>query len=58
MISESLIGKDLEESGRGLILRYYIGIHLEELRKATKNLSRHSRSQCRDLNPRPPEYEA
>jgi hypothetical protein len=27
----------LEESGRGLILRYYPGIHLDELRKSSKN---------------------
>jgi hypothetical protein len=30
------MGNDLEESGLGLILRYYPGIPLEGLRKATK----------------------
>jgi hypothetical protein len=30
-----LIGKDVEESGRGQILRYYPGIFLEGLRKTT-----------------------
>jgi hypothetical protein len=30
-------GKDLEGRGRGLILRNYPGIRLEELRKTTKN---------------------
>jgi hypothetical protein len=31
--------KDLEESGHGLILRYYNSTHLEELRKTMKNWS-------------------
>jgi hypothetical protein len=31
-------------SGRGLILRYYLGIRLEELRKTTKALNQDSRS--------------
>jgi hypothetical protein len=39
-------------------LRYYPGICLEGLTKTTKNLSQHSRSPGRDLNPGPPEYEA
>jgi hypothetical protein len=38
-------------------LKYYLGIGLEGLRKTTKNLSQHSRSPGRDLNPGPPEYE-
>jgi hypothetical protein len=39
-------------------LRYYPGICLEGLRKATKNFSQDSRSPGRDLNSGPPEYEA
>jgi hypothetical protein len=39
-------------------LRYYPRICLEDLRKATRKLSRDSRSFAPDLNPRPPEYEA
>jgi hypothetical protein len=38
-------------------LRYYPGMRLEILGKSTKNASHDSRSQCRDLNPRPPVYE-
>jgi hypothetical protein len=34
---------DLEGSGRGLILRYYPGICLEELKEAMKNLSQERR---------------
>jgi hypothetical protein len=34
--TSKLIGKKLEEIGRGLILRYYYGICLEELGKTTK----------------------
>jgi hypothetical protein len=52
------VGKDVEGSGRDLLLRYCPSIFLEELRKATKNLSQDSRSAGRDLNPGPPEYEA
>jgi hypothetical protein len=33
------LGKDLVESGRGQILRYYPGIRLEGLQKTTKNLN-------------------
>jgi hypothetical protein len=33
------IGKDLEESGCGLVLRSCHGIFLEELKKNMKNLS-------------------
>jgi hypothetical protein len=39
-----LIGKDLVGNSRGLILRYYPGISLERLRKATKYLNQDSRS--------------
>jgi hypothetical protein len=39
-------------------LRSYPGICLEGLRKTTKTLIQDSRSQGRDLNPVPPEYEA
>jgi hypothetical protein len=40
VINEWWIGKDVERSGRGLILRYYPEICLERLRKTTKTLSR------------------
>jgi hypothetical protein len=43
--------KDVEGSGRKLILRYYRGIPLERLRKTTKHFSNDSRSLGRDLNP-------
>jgi hypothetical protein len=56
VINELLIGKDLEGSGCGLILRYYPGISLWGLRKTTK--SQDSRSPGRDLNSGTPEYEA
>jgi hypothetical protein len=47
-------GKDLEGSGRGLILRYYTDIlRLEGLRKTSVGTAG-----LRDLNPRPPEREA
>jgi hypothetical protein len=39
-------------------LRYYPNIHLEGLRKASNNLGQDSKSLVRDLNPRPPKYEA
>jgi hypothetical protein len=51
MISKWWIGKDLEEGGRGQILRYYPGIRLEGLRETTKTLSQDSRYPGRDLNP-------
>jgi hypothetical protein len=35
----------------GIILRYYPGIHVEELRKSTKNLSDDRSSPGRYLNP-------
>jgi hypothetical protein len=49
------IGKDLVGSSRGLILRCYPRINLEEQRSYKKNSVR---SLDRDLNPGPPEYEA
>jgi hypothetical protein len=48
----------VEESGRGLILRYYTGIRLEGLKKTTKPLRQDSRSPGRDLNPGPLKYKA
>jgi hypothetical protein len=39
VISEWWIGKDLEENGRGLILRYNPSIFLKELRKTTKTVT-------------------
>jgi hypothetical protein len=49
------IGKDLEDSGRGLILSYYLPGGTE---KNYENLRQDSRSPGRDLNPWPSEYEA
>jgi hypothetical protein len=43
---------------KGFGRKQYPGIYLEELRKVTKNLSQDSRSQGRDLNPGPLQYEA
>jgi hypothetical protein len=51
------MGKDVEGSGHGLILRYYPGLCLEGLRKTTRNLRQDSWSPSRDLNPEPPEHE-
>jgi hypothetical protein len=48
----------MEGSGRGLIFFNYPIICLEELRKTTKNLSQDNQSLGRDLNARPPEYDA
>jgi hypothetical protein len=45
----------MEESGRGLILRYYPSIYLVGLTKAMKTLIQDSRSLGRDLNPVNPE---
>jgi hypothetical protein len=56
VINEWWIRKDLEESGRRIILRYYLGIRMEGLRKSTKNVSQDSRSPDRDLKPH--KYEA
>jgi hypothetical protein len=58
MIDEWRIRKEVEGSSCGLILKYYSGICLEELKKTTKDLSQDSRSPDRDFNPGPPEYEA
>jgi hypothetical protein len=38
--------------------KVFFGIHLEGLRKTTKNLSQAIRSPGRDFNPLPPESEA
>jgi hypothetical protein len=38
-------------------LKYYLGIRLTALRKATKHLSQDTRSLVRDLNPVTPENE-
>jgi hypothetical protein len=43
-------------SGRGLILRHYIGIGLEDLRKTMKTSIRIACRRGGDLNPEPPEY--
>jgi hypothetical protein len=53
-----LVNSELQESGRGLIIRFYLRIRLEGLRKTTKNLGHDSRSRGRDLNPGSPVYEA
>jgi hypothetical protein len=58
MIGEWWIQKDVEGSGRCLILRYYPGICLERQRKTTKVLSQDSRYPDRVLNPGHLEYEA
>jgi hypothetical protein len=50
--------KDVKESGRGLILRYYPNICLQELVKLIKNLSQDNRFPGRDLNPWSPKYDA
>jgi hypothetical protein len=55
LISEWWIGKAVEGTGRGLIVRYYPSLRLE---KVTKNLSQNSQFPGRDLNPGLPEYEA
>jgi hypothetical protein len=57
MIGECHIVKDVEGSGRGLILRRYPVICLDGLGKITKTLNQDSMSPCRDLNPEHPEYE-
>jgi hypothetical protein len=49
--------KGLEGNGRDLILRYYRGIGLEGVRKATKALGQDSRSTGRYFNPQLSEYE-
>jgi hypothetical protein len=59
VISEWWTGKDLEEIGRDLILRYYLDISMAEPRNTTKNFSQDSRFSGRDLiNPGPPKYKA
>jgi hypothetical protein len=48
---------DLVGSGRGLILRYYLGIRLEELKKKLKPSIRIAGRQGRESNPGNPEYD-
>jgi hypothetical protein len=57
MISEWWIGKDLEGSDRGLILRGCSRIRLEELRKTIRSQSEFPDSRPR-FDPGAPEYEA
>jgi hypothetical protein len=57
MIEEHLIGKDMERSGRDQIwgtIQEFSG----ETEENHANLSQDSWSSDRDLNPRPPKYEA
>jgi hypothetical protein len=54
VISDWWIGKDLEGSGCGLILRYYPGSRLEGLSKTKKIITQNSLFPGRDLNPEPP----
>jgi hypothetical protein len=56
MINEQWTGKVLEGNGHGLFQRYYPDIHLEALRKTTKNLSQDSQYPEQDSNQAPPEY--
>jgi hypothetical protein len=48
----------MEGNGRNIILRHYLDIFLERLRKTTKTPSQDKRSPGRDLNLGPPEFEA
>jgi hypothetical protein len=57
-ISEWWIGKNVEGSGSGLILRYYPCICLNGAKKTTRNLSQDRQSPGRDMNLGPPEYKA
>jgi hypothetical protein len=52
------IGNNLWESGRGLILWYYLGIRLEGLRKITKILTQDNLSPELRYETGPPEHEA
>jgi hypothetical protein len=54
MLREWWFEKDVEESGRGPIVRYYPGICFEGLSKITKTFSRDSQFLDRDLNPELP----
>jgi hypothetical protein len=47
----------MDGSVRGLILRYYLGIRLEVLRKTMKSLNHGSHSPGRDFNVGPAEYQ-
>jgi hypothetical protein len=57
MVSEWRIGKNFEWSGRGLILGTIPAFAWRDWVKQ-KKLNKDGRSLGRDLNPRPPEYEA
>jgi hypothetical protein len=50
--------KDVEGSGRGLIVRYYQTSAWRETEEKHKKLIHDNRSLVRDLNPGPPEYKA
>jgi hypothetical protein len=52
------IGKDLVGSFRGLVLRYYHGIHWREWGKSWKTSIRIAGHRSRDLKSGPPEYYA
>jgi hypothetical protein len=52
------IGKDVEGSDCGLLLKALSRYSIEGLRKTTKNFGHGSRTPGRDLNTRRPEYEA
>jgi hypothetical protein len=41
-----------------MILRYYLGIRMEGLKKNMKNINQNSGSRGRESNPGPHEYEA
>jgi hypothetical protein len=47
----------MERSGLRLLLRYYLSICREKLRKPTENLTQDSWSPGRDSKPEPPDYE-
>jgi hypothetical protein len=48
----------VEGNNHGLIVRHYLGICLKGLRKTTEDLNHNSWSLDKDVNQRPPEYEA
>jgi hypothetical protein len=56
IVNDDELEKKSVGSGRGLILRYYLGIRLEGLRKTTKSLRQDSRGH--ESYQGPPEYEA
>jgi hypothetical protein len=52
------IGEDVEESSRGLIVRYYPDIRLQRLRKVTINLRQDSQCPASDPNRASPGYKS